>query len=171
LFVATRVVSDAGRQAIDVDSPWFDDSMRALSEAGVAHRCGTLLTTDEPLLLSSQKLQAGARHGASIVDLEGHAIASQTAEWGVHLVTVRVALDEAALDLPQFVRDIIADGGRREWLHTLRAMRNPETLRTLLPLARRSRRATAILRRAASVLVPFLSVRAALDETASKAAQ
>lgn len=115
---------------------------------------GALLTADALLPLIPDKWQARSNTGADLVDLEGYHLAKAAREAGVPLCAVRVVLDEVDEELPPFVGAIVADGGRREWLHAgLALVRNPLAARRMVALSRTSRRAGAALRTAVSELL------------------
>ncbi len=115
---------------------------------------GTLLTADTLLPLIPDKWQARSSNGADLVDLEGYHLAKTAREAGVPLCTVRVVLDEVDEELPSFVGAIVADGGRREWLHAGTALvRNPLAARRMVALSSMSRRAGAALRKAVGELL------------------
>lgn len=127
-----------------------------LRQAGLAVTEGAALTVDEPLLTGRAKRRA--RHGsrALVVDMEGRWIADAAAARGVPLIGIRAVLDEAQFSLPSFIATIIADGGRHERAHAIRALSHPAAARSLLPLALRSRRASGALQLAAQSLIPVL---------------
>ena len=128
-----------------------------LRQAGVSTVEGGVLTVDEPLLTPQAKRRAHEGSGALVVDMEGCWIAGAAAARGVPFVALRVVLDEAEFELPEFVATIIADQGRREWAHAVRGLRSLSTARSLLPLALRSRRAALALQRAAQSILPALA--------------
>lgn len=124
--------------------------------AGGAAWEGQVLTVDEPLLTAADKRRARSDTGALAVDMEGSWVAGAASVHGVYALSLRAVIDEAAFELPAFVARIIADGGRREWLHTLAALRDPRALRSAASLAMRARRAAKSLRRAADAVIPAL---------------
>ena len=128
-----------------------------LREGGVSALEGAVLTVDEPLLSPQAKRRAREESGALIVDMEARWIAEAAAAHGAPVVVLRVVLDEADFALPEFVAAIIADDGRREWTHAVRALRSPSAARSLPPLFLRTRKAGRALRRAASRILPALA--------------
>ena len=128
-----------------------------LREGGVAALEGAVLTVDEPLLSPQAKRRAAEESGALVVDMEARWIAEAAAAHGAPVVVLRVVLDEADFALPEFVAAIIADDGRREWTHAVRALRSPSAARSLPPLFLRTRKAGRALRRAASRILPALA--------------
>jgi adenosylhomocysteine nucleosidase len=154
------------RRLTEVDSsPWTEVlqgsylaiAKEALSEPSETVIEGDLLTVPSPLLSSEEKRFYGESTGAVVVDMEGYWLAREAQIAGLPMIPVRAVIDEMDDDLPSLVGDIVADGGRREWLHALRAMRNPVTASALLPLAMRSRKAQRALRRAVGSLLPALT--------------
>ncbi len=133
-----------------------------LRRAGARAYEGATLTVDVPLLTREAKRGARERSGALVVDMEGSWIADAAASRGTPLIVVRAALDEAEFALPEFVAEIIADQGRREWMHAARGMRSLAAARGILPLALRSRKAGLALRRAARSIIPALAELAGL---------
>ena len=89
----------------------------------------------------------------------------------VRFLALRVVLDPMDQELPRLVETIIADGGRREWLHAARAvLTNPLMLRRLVPLAIRSAQAQRALRRAVAALDPT-SLASAVATSAKRVAR
>ena len=119
-----------------------------LRESGLSVQEGPVLTVDEPLLSPRAKRRAHHGSGALVVDMEGRWIADAAALNGVPLIGIRAVLDEARFPLPAFVAAIIADPGRREWAHAVRAMFSPSAFRSFLPLALKSRGASRALQKA-----------------------
>ena len=128
-----------------------------LREAGRPVLEGPVLTVDAPLLSPQAKRRAHHASGALVVDMEGFWIANSAARRGVPLIGIRAVLDEACYPLPSFVATLVADGGRREWVHAARAMSHPSALRSLLLLALKSRDASRALRQAAEIILPALA--------------
>ena len=128
-----------------------------LREAGLSVLEGPVLAVDEPLLSPQAKRCAHHGSGALVVDMEGRWIANAAAMRSVPLIGIRAVLDEACYPLPSFVATIVADAGRREWVHVGRAMSDPSALRSLLPLALKSRDASRALRQAVAIILPALA--------------
>ena len=133
------------------------DAASALIAAGMRVTKGSTLTVPEPLMSSEDKQRHGALTGASVADMETFWIAQEADRAGLPLVSVRTVIDEMRHDLPELVAHITADGGQREWYHTLRAMKNPTNVSALVPLAARSRKAVGALRAVVDALVPVLT--------------
>ena len=124
-----------------------------LRESGLSVLEGPVLTVDEPLLSPRAKRRAHQGSGALVVDMEGRWIADAAERKSVPLIGIRAVLDEARFPLPAFVAAIIADSGRREWAHAIRAMSHPSALRSILPLALKSRGASRSLQEAVQSIV------------------
>jgi nucleoside phosphorylase len=144
-------------QRIGMHPGLTDEAMGALITAGMRVTKGSTLTVPTPLMSGGDKQRHGASTGASVVDMETFWIAQEADRAGVPLVTVRTVIDEMHHDLPNLVAHITADGGQREWYHTLRAMKNPTNVGALVPLATRSRKAVGALRAVVDVLLPVLT--------------
>jgi nucleoside phosphorylase len=142
---------------VSMDSRLTDRAMSALTEAGMRVTKGSTLTVSEPLMSGADKQRHGALTGCSVVDMETFWIAQEADRASVPLVSVRTVIDEMHHDLPSLIADITADGGQREWYHTLRAMKNPVNVGALVPLAVRSRKAVSALKAIIDVLVPALT--------------
>ena len=128
-----------------------------LRESGLSVLEGAVLTVDEPLLTPRAKRRAHNGSGALVVDMEGRWIADVAASRDIPLIGIRAVLDEAYYPLPSFIATIIADGGRREWAHALRAISRPSAVRSFLPLALKSRRASRALQMAVERILPAIS--------------
>ncbi len=127
-----------------------------LRQSGLSVLEGAVLTVDEPLLTPLAKRRAHNGTGAMVVDMEGHWIANAAAARDIPLIGIRAVLDEAHFPLPLFIAAIIADGGRREWAHAFRAMSHPSAVRSFLPLALKSRRASRALAMAVQGILPAI---------------
>ena len=127
-----------------------------LRQAGISALEGPVLTVDEPLLTPLAKRRAHYGSGALVVDMEGRWIAEAAAARNVPLVGIRAVLDEAHYPLPSFIATIIADEGRQEWAHALRAMSHLSALRSFLPLALKARGASHSLQMAVQTVLPAL---------------
>ncbi len=128
-----------------------------LRQAGMSALEGAVLTVDEPLLTPQAKRRAHEGSGALVVDMEGCWIADAAAARGVPLIGLRAVLDEVDFAIPEFVRAVIADGGRHEWAHAVRALRDPSVARRLLPLVLKSRKAARALQQAVQKILPALA--------------
>ena len=128
-----------------------------LRQAGISALEGPVLTVDEPLLSPRAKRRAFYGSGALVVDMEGHWIAEEATSRGVPLIGIRAVLDEAHYPLPSFIATIVADAGRREWAHAVRALSHPSAVRSFLPLALKSRGASRALQTAVQSILPELA--------------
>ena len=143
---------------ITMDSELTRHAVSALMSAGIPVTQGRTLTVPEPLMSAEAKQRHGALTGASVVDMETFWIAQEADRSELPLISVRSVIDEMHHNLPDLVARITADGGQREWYHTLRAIRNPTTISSLVPLATRSRKAAIALRTVVEALVPVLTM-------------
>jgi len=140
IVVCTSFVSAVN----DADAPIEADVKIAGIAKGLMPNAlaGALLTVPTPLLTPGEKLLAGAQTGAVVVDMEGYGMAKAAQEHGVEFLGLRAVLDTVDLRLPQFVADIIADGGRNEWRHSLSALaKRPYLAPQVISLALLARRA------------------------------
>ena len=146
-----------GSSAAVTGAPHTTRAAMLLRQAGISALEGPVLTVDEPLLTPQAKRRAHHGAGALVVDMEGRWIADAAAARNVPLVGIRAVLDEAGFPLPSFVAAIIADQGRREWAHAVRAACSPSAVRSFLPLALKSREAGRALREAVRSILPELA--------------
>ena len=145
-----------GSSAAVPGAPHTTRAAMLLRQSGISALEGPVLTVDEPLLTPLAKRRALYGSGALVVDMEGRWIAEAAAARNVPLVAIRAVLDEARYPLPSFVATIIADEGRREWAHAVRAMSDPCAVRSFLPLALKSREAGRALQEAVQSVLPAL---------------
>ena len=150
------VLGTAYLHGADLPVPGSHHATRAaatLRDSGLSVLEGPVLTVDEPLLSPRAKGRAHRGSGALVVDMEGRWIAEAAMSSGVPLIGVRAVLDEARFPLPLFVATIVADAGRREWAHAVRAMPRPSALKSLLPLALKSQGASRALQTAVQIIL------------------
>ena len=153
------VVANAYLHGPDAAVPGAPHTTRAamlLRQSGISALEGPVLTVDEPLLTPRAKRRAHYGSGAMVVDMEGRWIAEEAASRDVTLIGIRAVLDEAHFPLPSFIATIIADEGRQEWAHALRAMSHPSAVKSFLPLALKSREASRALQMAVQTILPAL---------------
>lgn len=149
-----------GARAVIPGAPQTTRAAMLLRQSGLSALEGAVLTVDEPLLTPQAKRRAHNGSGALVVDMEGSWIADVAASRSVPLIGIRAVLDEADFPLPSFVAAIIADQGRREWAHAVRAMSHLSALKSLLPLALKSRGASRALEMAVqSILTAIVPLR------------
>lgn len=86
-----------------------------LRAAGVQCKRGAGLTIKRVVIEAENKLALGARYGAAAVDMETYDVVSACARAGVPVAALRVVLDEASDDLPDFNRALRADGSTNVW--------------------------------------------------------
>ena len=134
-------------------TPLATHAVMLIRQSGLSVQEGAVLTVDEPLLTPGAKRRAHNGSGAVVADMEGWWIAEAAASRDVPLIGIRAVLDEAGFALPSFVATIIADEGRREWAHAVRALSRPSAVRSLLPLALKSRGASRALHMAAQSII------------------
>ncbi len=146
-----------GASAAIPGAPHATRAAMLLRESGLSVLEGAVLTVDEPLLTPRAKRRAHSGSGALVVDMEGRWIADVAASRDIPLIGIRAVLDEAYYPLPAFIATIIADGGGREWVHALRAVSHPSALRSFLPLALKSRRASRALQMAVRGILPSIA--------------
>ena len=128
-----------------------------LRQSGLSVLEGPVLTVDEPLLTPRAKRRACDGSGALVVDMEGRWIADVALARDIPLIGIRAVLDEAHFLLPSFVSAIIADERRREWTHAARALPRPSAVKSILPLALKSREASRALRVAVKNILPAIA--------------
>ena len=128
-----------------------------LRRSGLSVLKGAVLTADEPLLTPRAKRRARYGSRALVVDMEGRWIADAAVSRDVPFIGIRAVLDAADFRLPSFISTIIADKGRREWAHAVRAMEHPSVVGSFLPLALKSRGASRALQMAAQSIVPAMA--------------
>ena len=138
-------------------APLATHATMLLRQSGLSVLEGAVLTVDEPLLTPRAKRRAHSGSGALVADMEGRWIADAAASRGIPLIGIRAVLDEAHFPLPSFIATIIADGGRREWAHAARAVVYPSAVRSFLPLALKSRRASRALQMAVQSILPTIA--------------
>jgi nucleoside phosphorylase len=158
VVLAQRALHPKSEPVYYHDSLLLLEARRILAQTELTVLEGDLVTVDEPLLTGSDKREIGIRSSALTVDMEGYWLAEVAEEAGIPLLSVRTVIDEADLDLPDLVADIVADGGRNEWMHTLRSLKNPSVVGPLLTMVSRLRKARSALRIAGELLVEQLEL-------------
>ncbi len=86
-----------------------------LRAAGLQCVRGAGLTIKRVVTEAENKLALGARYGAAAVDMETYDVIAACARAGLPVATLRVVLDEASDDLPDFNRALGADGSTNVW--------------------------------------------------------
>jgi adenosylhomocysteine nucleosidase len=87
----------------------------AVRAAGHPCRRGAGVTVGAVVAASRAKLELGTRYGAAAVDMETYGIAETARRAGIPLAALRVVLDEAGADIPDFNRALRADGRLDHW--------------------------------------------------------
>ena len=115
---------DGARYAIDVTLP---DQGRGV-RSGV--RSGRLLTVDRIIRTAAEKDELRDRFGADLVDMETSAVAALCSERQVRFLSIRVISDEAGIDLPPEVANLMTRSGSYRVGAALRAIWNrPSSLK------------------------------------------
>lgn len=118
---------------------------QAFRASGVGCELGTAVTTDVMVTSAATKLALGAVTGAAAVDMESYAVIEVARRCGVPVAVVRVILDEAGQDTPDFNRALTADGKMKLGPLLLAMAARPAVtarfLRSLTPALRALRRA------------------------------
>lgn len=86
-----------------------------LLAAGLQCVRGAGLTIKRVVIEAENKLALGARYGAAAVDMETYDVITACTRVGVPAAALRVVLDEANDDLPDFNRALGADGSTNVW--------------------------------------------------------
>jgi adenosylhomocysteine nucleosidase len=116
----------------------------AVRDAGHACHRGAGVTVGEVVAGSRAKLDLGAHYAAAAVDMETYEIARAGRGAGLPVAALRVVLDEAGAELPDFNRALRPDGRLDPWRLTRVLLERPRlTIAFLLHL----RRALESLRR------------------------
>lgn len=152
-IVADAIVTPAG-QRIATTEPWRNALWATLNDLPGA-RIATVAGSDTPVLTVAEKQVIHQASGASIVDMESHAVAEVAAGADIPLLALRVVADASADVIPRWLADCIGDQGEiRPLVLTAGVIANPRDIRALVHLARSSGTAFAGLRRASSLAGP-----------------
>lgn len=118
---------DGQRFAIDVGVPQDASAPRI--------RTGRLLTVDAIVRTAAEKAELHTQHGADLVDMETSGVAALCSERAVRFLSIRVISDEAGVDLPREVVDLMTRSGSYQVGAALRAIWNrPSSLKDFLAL-------------------------------------
>jgi adenosylhomocysteine nucleosidase len=120
---------ESHRYAIDVAVP--------PAEGGGHPRIATgrLLTADRIIVTAAEKAELRRRHEASLVDMETSAVAALCSERGVRFLSIRVISDEAEVDLPPEVVELLTRTGSYRVGAALRVLwKRPSRLKELWAL-------------------------------------
>lgn len=98
-------------------------------------RSGRLLTVDQIIRTAAEKAALRERTGADLVDMESAAVASACADRGVPFRSIRVISDEAGIDLPPEVVQLMTRSGSYRVGAALRAFwHRPSSVKDLWAL-------------------------------------
>ncbi len=152
-IVADAVVAPAGHR-ISTTQAWRNSLWAALSDLpGV--RIAAVAGSDTPVLTVAEKQALRHASGASIVDMESHAVAEVTGDAGIPFMALRVVADIAADVVPGWVAECVGDQGEiRPLALTAGVIAHPRDLLALALLAKNSGTALAGLRHASRLAGP-----------------
>ena len=100
----------AAGEGIGCDALLSDKLLAAVRAAGVNCGRGAGVTVAHIVVAAADKLALGARWDAAAVDMETYDVLAGCAEFDLPAAALRVVMDEAAHDLPDFNRALAADG-------------------------------------------------------------
>jgi nucleoside phosphorylase len=126
--------------SIDCDSTLVSSIEAGLRACGFAPHLERGVTVGSMITESRAKTEMGARLGAAAVDMESFMVLASARHAGVPAAVLRVVLDEAGLDTPDFNAALTAGGRLASWRLARELMRRPHlTLRFIarLPKAHR----------------------------------
>jgi adenosylhomocysteine nucleosidase len=148
-----HVVCDEAGAAFPVDAAWRAKIAARLHALGIAPVDGDLLGAAEIAAGPAAKTMLRLRTGAVAVDLESHLVAAAARRHGVRYLAFRSVADPAHFSLPPAAAVGLDATGRIALGPVLRSLlREPAQLPAVLRLAAHTRRALAVLSRAAAVL-------------------
>lgn len=118
VFPSEVVDLEGGRFAVDAD------------HAPPQARRGRLLTVNAIVRTAAEKADLRARFGADIVDMETSAVAGFCTQRAIRFLSIRVVSDEAGVDLPKEVLDLMTRSGSYRVGAAVRAIWNrPSSLK------------------------------------------
>jgi adenosylhomocysteine nucleosidase len=118
---------------------------------------GRLLTVDSIVRTANEKAALRERFDADVVDMETSAVAEFCSRKAVRFVALRVVSDEAGIDLPKEVIDLITRSGSYRMGSALRAIWNrPSSLKDLWRLHEQATEAADRLAKATLRLISSL---------------
>lgn len=142
--------SDGG--AYSCDAGWRARLAARLEGCGVAVVTGNVAGSDRPMLRPLDKEGLALRCRAVAVDMESHGVARAAAEAGLPLLVVRAVADPADRAIPQIAMAGMGANGETRIMPVVSGLlADPAQLPALLAVARDAGRATATLRRIASL--------------------
>jgi len=150
LFCPEQIVDERGC-AYRADAPWRARLQQRLADTQLPlHTGGSLLSVQDPLLTTADKLAAQQRHAALAVDMESGAVAEVAGERGLPFIVLRAIVDEVEDTIPAALNNSVDAWGRPRPLALITALcRHPSVLSDLPRLYSRMQRATQALSAAA----------------------
>jgi nucleoside phosphorylase len=126
--------------SIDCDSTLVSSIAAGLRAGGFAPHLERGVTVGSMITDSRAKTEMGARLCAAAVDMESFMVLASARQAGVPAAVLRVVLDEASLDTPDFNAVLTAEGRLVPWHLTRQLMRRPfSALRFIARLPRAHR--------------------------------
>jgi adenosylhomocysteine nucleosidase len=150
LFCPEQVVDEDGRSYL-ADARWHEHLQQRLAGSQLPVQAdGSLLSVQNPLLTTADKLAAHKQHAALAVDMESGAVAEVARERGLPFVVLRAIVDEVDDTIPAALNNSVDAWGRPRPLGLITALcRHPSVLSDLPRLYSRMQHATQALRTAA----------------------
>jgi hopanoid-associated phosphorylase len=146
-IVADAVVVPAG-QRITTAEAWRNALWATLNDLPTA-RIATVVGSDGPVSTVAEKRAIQHASGASIVDMESHAVAEVAGDADLPFLALRVVADTSADVVPGWLPNCIGDQGEiRPIALTAGIIAHPRDIHALVRLAKNSSAALAGLRRA-----------------------
>ena len=144
------------REVLDLEGRRFE--VECVDEEHASATPRRLLTVDTIVRTASEKAELRARFGADAVDMETSAVAELCLGRGVRFVPVRVVSDEAGVDLPKEVLDLMTRTGSYRVGAAVRAVWNrPSSLKDLWALHEHALRAADRLAEVTAGLISRLA--------------
>jgi len=141
---------DGGAYACDAG--WRARLAARLEGSGAAVVTGNVAGSDRPMVRPIDKEGLALRCRAVAVDMESHGVARAAAESGLPLLVVRAIADPADRAIPHVAMAGMGENGETRVLPVIAGLlAEPAQLPALLAVARDAGRATAALRRVASL--------------------
>ena len=120
-------------EVIDLQSERHAIDVRVPDSGGASQprvHTGRLLTVDRIIATAVEKAELRRTHGADLVDMESSAVASVCARRGIRLLSIRIISDEAGIDLPPEVVQLLSHTGSYRVGAALRAIwRRPSRIK------------------------------------------
>jgi adenosylhomocysteine nucleosidase len=156
LVLSRRLYATGEEQAVESDGALLELAQETLEAQGnPRHFVADSLTVGAPVCTVSEKKAFAARTSAWIANMEDYWVGGQAALHGVPFLSVRVVLDTADQEIPEFAAAL---GDRGPLMQALvasaKCIARPGNLPVLLKLSRQTRTAQASLER---FRLPFVS--------------